>query len=172
MPLVFMWIAAGRSKTSQVGIAGICPSRSAAENRAASRKEWGTQAVFQRGREGGRRPGASGDKNSSVRVDVFLFPRSMRSGMSYIMRSAISVLAAVILCTLSALAQEAGTSTVPADMVYGNPGRLVNAGGFRLNLYCMGSGSPTVVFDSGWGDWAPAWSKVQPQIAKWTRACS
>jgi formylglycine-generating enzyme required for sulfatase activity len=29
-----------------------------------------------------------------------------------------------------------------------------------------------VVFDSGWGDWAPAWSKVQPEIAKWTRACS
>jgi len=36
----------------------------------------------------------------------------------------------------------------------------------------MGSGSPTVVFDSGWGDWAPAWSKVQPEVAKWTRACS
>jgi pimeloyl-ACP methyl ester carboxylesterase len=36
----------------------------------------------------------------------------------------------------------------------------------------MGSGSPTVVFDSGFEDWAPAWSKVQPQIAKWTRACS
>ena len=49
---------------------------------------------------------------------------------------------------------------------------MVDAGGFRLNLYCMGNGSPTVVFDSGWGDWAPAWSKVQPQVAKWTRACS
>jgi len=36
----------------------------------------------------------------------------------------------------------------------------------------MGSGSAAVVFDSGWGDWAPAWSKVQPEIAKWTRACS
>ena len=36
----------------------------------------------------------------------------------------------------------------------------------------MGIGSPAVVFDSGFGDWAPAWSKVQPQIAKWTRACS
>jgi len=36
----------------------------------------------------------------------------------------------------------------------------------------MGSGSPTVVFDSGWEDWAPAWSTVQPRIAKWTRACS
>ena len=36
----------------------------------------------------------------------------------------------------------------------------------------MGSGSPTVVFDSGWEDWAPAWSKVQPEVAKWTRTCS
>jgi pimeloyl-ACP methyl ester carboxylesterase len=66
--------------------------------------------------------------------------------------------------------QQSSGST--ADMVYARPGRLVDAGGFRLNLYCMGSGSPTVVFDSGWGDWAPAWSKVQPHIAKWMRACS
>ena len=36
----------------------------------------------------------------------------------------------------------------------------------------MGSGSPTVVFDSGWEDWAPAWAVVQPQVAKFTRACS
>ena len=60
----------------------------------------------------------------------------------------------------------------PADMVYAHPGQLVSAGGFRLNLYCMGSGSPAVVFDSGFGDWAPAWSRVQPEVAKWTRACS
>jgi pimeloyl-ACP methyl ester carboxylesterase len=57
-------------------------------------------------------------------------------------------------------------------MVYARPGQMVDVGGFRLSLYCMGSGSPAVVFDSGWGDWAAAWSKVQPQIAKWTRACS
>jgi pimeloyl-ACP methyl ester carboxylesterase len=60
----------------------------------------------------------------------------------------------------------------PADIVYTQPGRLVPAGGFRLNLYCMGSGSPAVVFDSGFGDWSPAWSRVQPEVAKWTRACS
>src|SRR5882724_676889 len=76
-----------------------------------------------------------------------------------------------------ALAQ--GTNSTPAsggsplaDIIYARPGQLVDAGGFRLNLYCMGSGSPAVVFDSGWGDWAPAWSKVQPEIAKFTRACS
>ncbi|HYX70122.1 MAG TPA: alpha/beta hydrolase, partial [Terriglobales bacterium] len=60
----------------------------------------------------------------------------------------------------------------PGDIVYAQPGQLVSVGTHRLNLYCMGSGSPAVVFDSGWGDWAPAWSKVQPEVAKWTRACS
>jgi pimeloyl-ACP methyl ester carboxylesterase len=68
--------------------------------------------------------------------------------------------------------QAASGDHAPADAAYARPGQLVDAGGFRLNLYCMGNGSPTVVFDSGWGDWAPAWSKVQPEIANWTRACS
>ena len=67
--------------------------------------------------------------------------------------------------------QEASSVSAPADAIYARPGQLVDAGGFRLNLYCMGSGSPRVVFDSGWGDWAPVWSKVQPEIAKFTSAC-
>src|SRR6267154_2107692 len=67
---------------------------------------------------------------------------------------------------------DAPAPQVPADIVYARPGQLVDAGGFRLNLYCMGSGSPSVVFDSGWEDWAPAWAKVQPKIAEWTRVCS
>jgi len=83
------------------------------------------------------------------------------------------LLLAVLISTLAVSGQQAASGgSAPADIVYARPGQLVNAGGFRLNLYCMGSGSPAVVFDSGWGDWAPAWSKVQPEIAKWTRACS
>lgn len=58
------------------------------------------------------------------------------------------------------------------DEIYTRPGRLVAIDGTRLNLYCMGSGSPTVVFDSGWEDWAPVWAIVQPRVAQWTRACS
>jgi pimeloyl-ACP methyl ester carboxylesterase len=81
------------------------------------------------------------------------------------------LLLAVLFATVTSC-QEAASGGVPADMVYGRPGQLIDVGGFRLNLYCMGSGSPAVVFDSGFGDWAPAWSKVQPEIAKWTRACS
>jgi len=82
------------------------------------------------------------------------------------------VLLLAVLISTAAYGQTTGGVGAPADMVYTRPGQLVDAGGFRLNLYCMGSGSPTVVFDSGWEDWAPAWSKVQPQIARWARACS
>ena len=79
----------------------------------------------------------------------------------------------MLISAIAAFGQQVTSAgSAPADLVYARPGQLVDVGGFRLNLYCMGSGSPTVVFDSGWGDWAPAWSKVQPEIAKWTRACS
>src|SRR6266699_6194112 len=80
-------------------------------------------------------------------------------------------LLAVLIFTVSA-ARQGIPSAAPRDSLYAHPGKLVSVNGFRLNLYCMGNGSPTVVFDSGWEDWAPAWSKVQPEVAKFTRACS
>lgn len=64
------------------------------------------------------------------------------------------------------------SAAAAGDDVYTQPGRLVAIDGTRLNLYCAGSGSPTVVFDSGWEDWAPVWAIVQPRVAQWTRACS
>ena len=73
-------------------------------------------------------------------------------------------------CLLLGINGTAGAA--PGDEIYTRPGTLVSADGTRLNLYCMGSGSPAVVFDSGWEDWAPVWTIVQPEVAKWTRACS
>ena len=55
---------------------------------------------------------------------------------------------------------------------YTRPGQLVDVGGHRLNLYCSGTGKPTVIFDSGWEDWAPAWDIVQPAISRNTRTCT
>jgi formylglycine-generating enzyme required for sulfatase activity len=64
-------------------------------------------------------------------------------------------------------------NAAPGDLLYTHPGQLVSAGdGARLNLYCLGHGSPAVIFDSGFEDWAPAWAVVQPRIARFTRACS
>lgn len=51
-------------------------------------------------------------------------------------------------------------------------GRLVDAGGHRLHLYCTGEGSPAVVLEAGIGMASPAWSKVQPLLQNLTQVCS
>jgi len=51
--------------------------------------------------------------------------------------------------------------------------RMVDIGGRSLQLDCRGSGSPTVVFESGWGVYGSlAWVTVHDQIAQFTRACT
>src|SRR6185436_3890912 len=50
-------------------------------------------------------------------------------------------------------------------------GQSVDIGGRTLNLYCSGEGSPTVILDTGAGGPGYAWSHIQPEIAKFTRAC-
>lgn len=56
---------------------------------------------------------------------------------------------------------------------YARPQRLIEVeSGRRLNLYCMGEGSPTVIFDSGLAEPTSTWFKVQPRVSKQTRACS
>ena len=52
------------------------------------------------------------------------------------------------------------------------PGTLVDVGGYRMHIACMGNGSPTVVLDAGLSDSFYSWRKVQPQIATFTRVCS
>ncbi len=52
------------------------------------------------------------------------------------------------------------------------PGKLIDIGGYRLHLLCNGTGSPTVIFEAGIGDDSLTWAKVQPTIARTTRACS
>ena len=55
--------------------------------------------------------------------------------------------------------------TKAQNMVQVEPGR-------RLNLYCSGEGSPTVVFESGLGFPMLAWGYIQPAIADTVRTCS
>ena len=73
----------------------------------------------------------------------------------------------------AAAQRQATQQLVVDDPAYTRPQQLVDiGGGRRLNLYCRGEGSPTVVFDSGLGDSTVAWALVQPTIARKTRACS
>jgi pimeloyl-ACP methyl ester carboxylesterase len=50
-------------------------------------------------------------------------------------------------------------------------GKSVDIGGRTLNIYCLGTGAPAVIFESG-GD-APglSWAPFQTEVAKFTEAC-
>jgi pimeloyl-ACP methyl ester carboxylesterase len=52
------------------------------------------------------------------------------------------------------------------------PGRLIDAGGFRLHLHCAGTGSPPVVMEAALGGSSISWSLVQPAVSRLTRTCS
>lgn len=58
----------------------------------------------------------------------------------------------------------------PAEKVAGD--RLVDVGGHRLNIRCVGSGSPTVVLEPGLAESASAMARrIAPQVARTTRVC-
>jgi len=51
-------------------------------------------------------------------------------------------------------------------------GRSVQAGPIRMNIYCTGAGTPTVILEQGGGMPGIGWMKIQPKIAEFTRVCS
>jgi pimeloyl-ACP methyl ester carboxylesterase len=55
---------------------------------------------------------------------------------------------------------------------YPAPGQLVDIGGYRLHIQCVGTGSPTVVLDAGLGGSSLDWSLVQPELGRSTRVCA
>ncbi len=58
-------------------------------------------------------------------------------------------------------------STASGDGEY----TLVDVGGYRLAIHCIGEGSPTVVLKTGLGAPSEYWAPVQREIAGLTRVC-
>jgi pimeloyl-ACP methyl ester carboxylesterase len=91
-------------------------------------------------------------------------------------------MAALITGASPALSQAQGptvagatTATVSPAIAaeYVHPHLLIDIGqGRKMNLFCMGQGSHTVIFDAGGGDWSSMWAFVQPGVAAHARACS
>src|SRR3954471_14646666 len=55
---------------------------------------------------------------------------------------------------------------------YAMPGHSYDVGGYRLHLHCTGSGSPTVVLESGLGEFSASWARIAPAVASTTRVCA
>jgi pimeloyl-ACP methyl ester carboxylesterase len=51
-------------------------------------------------------------------------------------------------------------------------GRLVDLGGRRLHVHCVGSGKPTVVVENGLGDYSFDWSLVERRVSEFARICT
>jgi pimeloyl-ACP methyl ester carboxylesterase len=77
----------------------------------------------------------------------------------------------VILLALAGASYQAIETRLDARFFPEN-GRLVDVGGYRLMLNCIGAGKPTVILEAGWGDVSVEWRTVQPEIAKFSRVCS
>ena len=54
---------------------------------------------------------------------------------------------------------------------YAMPGRLIDVGGHKLHINCIGTGSPTVVLEPGLGEPSTAMAWIAPDVAATTRVC-
>src|SRR5436309_10547116 len=75
----------------------------------------------------------------------------------------LAILGSLPVATLCQTATTAQNSPSPL-------GKLVDVGGYRVHLYCMGTGSPAVVIVGA--GFSFNWGLVQPEVAKFTQVCS
>jgi len=60
----------------------------------------------------------------------------------------------------------------PGPVVAEAAAPAVDVGKSSLHHECVGEGSPVVVFDAGLGDDGSVWSRVQPEVGRFTKACT
>jgi hypothetical protein len=90
----------------------------------------------------------------------------------WIIYSGAAITSLLLLATIVGVVYEM-TSRSRAAREFPPQGKLVDIGGRRMQLDCRGSGSPTVVFESGLDiNGSLSWSAVHDEIAKTTRACA
>jgi pimeloyl-ACP methyl ester carboxylesterase len=85
----------------------------------------------------------------------------------------------ILLCLLGALVVLAvigvgyqALATARDAKAFPRPGQMINVGGYKLHIHCLGEGSPTVITENGLGGSSPDWSLVQPIVGESTRICS
>lgn len=126
---------------------------------------------------------------------MHLTARSRRARRSAIMALSAAVAVAVAACsddsastpntagvattTAGSSVTELATNSSIADQVNVGGGRTISVGGRELFLECRGTGSPTVILQSGFGDAGDIWSlsdttspAVFPALAGTSRVCT
>lgn len=104
-------------------------------------------------------------------MDLSTRPQRTRGLWRRLGRALLILLAAIAALPIAGAVYEALMARGDAGR-FPPPGRLVDAGGYRLHLHCVGQGSPTIVLVAGHGGFTPEWSLVQPELARSHRVCA
>lgn len=76
----------------------------------------------------------------------------------------------IVLCTTGFIYQAVATETDKRN--YLPPGQLIDVGGYRLHLYCVGEGSPAVILDAAFPAQVSNWVWVQSTLSPHTQVCA
>jgi pimeloyl-ACP methyl ester carboxylesterase len=80
---------------------------------------------------------------------------------------------AMVACGGGSMGQQGRSVPRDRNPVTVGPGRLVPIGGGRsLFIYCVGTGSPTVILEAGFGGNIDDWREVQGPLSHATRTCA
>jgi pimeloyl-ACP methyl ester carboxylesterase len=87
-------------------------------------------------------------------------------------RRALGAGCAIVVFILLAGATYQGIATALERREFMRPGGLVSVGDHQLHIYCIGTGTPTVVLEAPALGLSAAWGEVQRRLAATTRVCS
>src|SRR5215813_1596373 len=91
--------------------------------------------------------------------------------LSWLKRFLIGLSILVIVLAMTGLIYQ--TAATEADQhKFPPPGVLVNVDGYKMHMYCVGEGSPTIILDHAAGGSSVDWALIQPKLAVHTRVCA
>ena len=95
----------------------------------------------------------------------------MKTVLKWLKRMVLGLIALIVILGLLGATYQVAASKAD-EKRYPPPGRLIDVGGYRMHIHCLGAGSPTVIFDSANLGTVSNWAWIQPEIARTTRVCA
>jgi len=90
--------------------------------------------------------------------------------MDWLKRAFISVSIIIFVMAIAGMIYQ--TAATEADKKnFPPPGNLIDVGGFKMHIYCVGEGNPTVILETLSGGTSSYWGWIQPEVQKRTRVC-
>jgi pimeloyl-ACP methyl ester carboxylesterase len=106
-----------------------------------------------------------------VMEGILLMKARSQKIVNSIFRLLLGITIFIILLAITGIIYQ--TAAAESDQrKYPPPGILVNVDGYKMHIYCIGEGSPTIILDHIGDGSSVDWALIQPQLATHTRVCA